>query len=137
VVLRRVFQCASATGKTSLLDQSRDRCTFLRKHGIRVSNADPGCSSHDFRVKSRVEEPRFHCSAKVQQCKRPSGRKDANDVLLMHGADVLRECIDHAGPYPIIGLHSVIDFTDETIALFTGVDGSPGSRPVGNRSTHS
>jgi twinkle protein len=44
--------------------------------------------------------------------------KDANDVLLMHGADVLRECIDHAGSYPIIGLHSVIDFTDETIALY-------------------
>ena len=26
--------------------------------------------------------------------------KNANDVFLTHGADVLRECIDHAEPYP-------------------------------------
>jgi twinkle protein len=44
--------------------------------------------------------------------------KDANDVLLMHGAKVLRECIDNAGPYPITGLHSVLDYADETIALY-------------------
>jgi len=44
--------------------------------------------------------------------------KDANDVLLTHGADVLRECIDHAEPYPITGLNDVLDFFDETIALY-------------------
>jgi twinkle protein len=44
--------------------------------------------------------------------------KDANDVLLMHGGDALRECIDHAEPYPLAGLHSVIDYADETIALY-------------------
>jgi twinkle protein len=44
--------------------------------------------------------------------------KDANDVLLMHGADVLRECIDRAEPYPIAGLHSIFDFADETLLLY-------------------
>jgi twinkle protein len=44
--------------------------------------------------------------------------KDANDVLLMHGADVLRECIEHAEPYPIAGLHGIADFADETLALY-------------------
>ena len=44
--------------------------------------------------------------------------KDANEVLLMHGPDVLRECIDNAEPYPITGLHSVLDYADETLALY-------------------
>lgn len=44
--------------------------------------------------------------------------KDANEVLLFHGADVLRECIANAEPHPIAGLHSVRDFTDETLALY-------------------
>jgi twinkle protein len=44
--------------------------------------------------------------------------KDANDVLLTHGAEVLRECIEAAEPYPISGLHSALDFADETLALF-------------------
>jgi twinkle protein len=44
--------------------------------------------------------------------------KDANEVLVMHGADVLRECIEAAEPYPITGLHNVLDYTDETLALY-------------------
>jgi twinkle protein len=44
--------------------------------------------------------------------------KDANDVLLMHGADVLRECIEHAEPYPIAGLHSIFDFADQALSLY-------------------
>jgi twinkle protein len=44
--------------------------------------------------------------------------KDANEALLMHGTDVLRECIDAAEPYPIVGLHSPLDFADETLALY-------------------
>jgi twinkle protein len=44
--------------------------------------------------------------------------KDANDVLLTHGAEVLRECIEAAEPYPIAGLHSILDYADETLALY-------------------
>jgi twinkle protein len=44
--------------------------------------------------------------------------KDANEVLLMHGADAVRECIEGAEPYPIAGLHEVLDFADETLALY-------------------
>jgi twinkle protein len=48
----------------------------------------------------------------------PDGCKDANDVLLTHGAKVLRECIEAAEPYPIAGLHGVFDFADETLSLY-------------------
>jgi twinkle protein len=44
--------------------------------------------------------------------------KDANETLLRHGAEVLRECIEGAEPYPIAGLHSIFDFTDETLGLY-------------------
>jgi twinkle protein len=44
--------------------------------------------------------------------------KDANEVLLTHGAEVLRECIEAAEPYPIVGLHGVRDFAEETFALY-------------------
>jgi twinkle protein len=44
--------------------------------------------------------------------------KDANDALLTHGAEVLRECIEAAEPYPIAGLHSILDYTDETLVLY-------------------
>jgi twinkle protein len=44
--------------------------------------------------------------------------KDANEVLQLHGPQVLAECIAVAEPYPIAGLHSVHDFGDETLALY-------------------
>jgi twinkle protein len=44
--------------------------------------------------------------------------KDANQVLQIHGPQVLAECIAMAQPYPIAGLHSVHDFGDETLALY-------------------
>ena len=44
--------------------------------------------------------------------------KDANETLMRHGAQVLRECIDLAEPYPIAGLHSPDDFVDATLSLY-------------------
>jgi twinkle protein len=44
--------------------------------------------------------------------------KDANETLLTHGAEVLRECIEAAEPYPIAGLHSPLDFADQTLVLY-------------------
>jgi twinkle protein len=44
--------------------------------------------------------------------------KDANETLIRHGAQVLRECIAGAEPYPIVGLYVALDFADETLALY-------------------
>ncbi len=44
--------------------------------------------------------------------------KDANDVLRVHGADVLRECIEHAEPYPIAGLHNIHEYAEDSLALY-------------------
>ena len=44
--------------------------------------------------------------------------KDANETLMRHGRDVVRECIEAAEPYPITGLHSLLDFADDTLLLY-------------------
>ncbi|MGH7114917.1 MAG: toprim domain-containing protein [Stellaceae bacterium] len=44
--------------------------------------------------------------------------KDANETLLRHGVQVLRECIENAEPYPIAGLYAAVDFVDEVLSLY-------------------
>ena len=44
--------------------------------------------------------------------------KDANEVLVQHGDQVLRECIERAQPYPIASLFEVDQFEGETLRLF-------------------
>lgn len=48
----------------------------------------------------------------------PEGCKDANDVLVNHGQGVLRECIDHAEPYPIAGTFTAGDLGDKLVELY-------------------
>ena len=45
-------------------------------------------------------------------------RKDANEVLVFDGPEVLREVIDSAKPYPIKSLHDIDAFESETLALY-------------------
>lgn len=46
--------------------------------------------------------------------------KDANEVLTQHGADVLREVIENARPYPIKSLHDADAFETPALRLFRG-----------------
>ena len=46
--------------------------------------------------------------------------KDANETLVQHGADVLREVLEHAQPYPIKSLYSAGVFESDVIRLYRG-----------------
>lgn len=48
----------------------------------------------------------------------PDGCKDANDVLVRHGADTLRNCIETAQPWPVRGLYTAEHFSDRVEALY-------------------
>ena len=50
----------------------------------------------------------------------PDNCKDANDVLIKHGAMKLREIIENAEPYPIQGLHTARDYFDQINDLYEG-----------------
>jgi len=43
----------------------------------------------------------------------PEDCKDANEVLMKHGAQRLRECIEDAKPFPVEGVFSISDIEDE------------------------
>ena len=43
----------------------------------------------------------------------PEDCKDANDVLVRHGAETLRHCIEDAKPFPVEGVFSVLDIEDD------------------------
>ena len=48
----------------------------------------------------------------------PDGCKDANQVLIEHGKDMLIECIDNAQPYPVDGIYNVMGFRDKLMNLY-------------------
>lgn len=46
--------------------------------------------------------------------------KDANDVLVQHGPDVLREVIEQATPFPIKGLYEANIYFEDVLRLYRG-----------------
>jgi twinkle protein len=48
----------------------------------------------------------------------PNDCKDANDVLIKHGAERLRACIQTSEPYPVDGVYTVNDFVDDYNDLY-------------------
>ena len=48
----------------------------------------------------------------------PQGCKDANEVLIHHGAASLRACIAAAKPYPIEGVFTVGELSDDVLQLY-------------------
>ena len=59
----------------------------------------------------------------------PDGCKDANDVLLLHSAKTLRECIESARPLPIEGVLTVADLAGDVMGLY--LEGLPGGVSTG------
>lgn len=51
--------------------------------------------------------------------------KDANECLLDHGAEILRECVAGAEPWPVDGLHDVESFALEVMDLYNGLGPQP------------
>lgn len=57
--------------------------------------------------------------------------KDANECLLDHGAEVLRECLGIAKPWPIDGLYDVDTFTGDVLDMYHGRGPQPLSTGLG------
>lgn len=56
-----------------------------------------------------------------EKCKRvvwPEGCKDANEVLVKHGADSLRKCLENAEPFPLAGVFEVEDLSSRIRNLY-------------------
>jgi twinkle protein len=51
--------------------------------------------------------------------------KDANECLVDHGADVVRECVAAAIPYPVDGLYPAMDYKTELLDIYHGRTSQP------------
>lgn len=58
----------------------------------------------------------------------PDGCKDANDVLLKHGAERLRECVEAARPWPLEG---VVEVQPGQLSAFLRAGRTPSGLPCG------
>jgi twinkle protein len=83
--------------KFTFLEADAERLEAVKEWIIAVDNDPPG---------TRLEEELVRRFG-VGKCKRvvwPEGCKDANDVLVQHGSEVLAECIRQAEEFPIQGV---------------------------------
>lgn len=78
----------------------------VQLHVIAVDNDPPG-------VRLKEELVRRLGRAKCVIATWPEGCKDANEVLVQHGAEILAECLAGAQPLPVEGTYQVIDFIEE------------------------
>ena len=97
-----------------------DKLDTVKMFILAVDNDEPG----------RLLEDELSRRLGRDKCLRvqwPEGCKDANDVLRLHGAEVLRYCIEDAKPYPVEGVFSVFDIDDDINAMleFGMVKGEP------------
>lgn len=85
-------------------------------HVIAVDNDAPGLRLRDELVRRLGPE-------KCRIVDWPDGCKDANDVLVKYGRDVLAQCISDARELPIVGAFSVDDYLDDIQRLYRdGID---------------
>lgn len=97
--------------KFTFLEADSEQLEAVKEWVIAVDNDAPGKRLEDELARRLGRE----------KCKRvtwPGDCKDANDVLRSFGAEVLRECLDHAEPFPLAGVFSVADISDRVRHLY-------------------
>ena len=96
--------------KFSFLDADAERLSHCTTWILAVDADEPG---------QRLEEELARRLGR-EKCRRvrwPDGCKDANEVLVKFGVDVLRTCIETAQAYPINGVFELRDFADKVDLL--------------------
>lgn len=99
--------------KLAFLEADRERIDAVQQHIIAVDADAPGKALGDELIRRLGPE-------RCLRVRWPEGSKDANDVLLKHGAFGVEELqwrIEHAEPVPIEGVIDVADLREEIIAL--------------------
>lgn len=88
-----------------------ERLQSVERWVIAVDNDAPG-------LRLQQELVRRFGAEKCLIANWPDGCKDANDVLLQHGAERLHKCIEEAEPVPIVGVFGAQDFADEFLRMY-------------------
>jgi len=95
----------------SFLESDWKRLESVKHNILAVDSDAPG-------VKLESELSRRLTIEKCSRVKWPEGVKDANEMLMKHGAEDLRWVIENAEPFPIQGVVEVNDKRDEVVRLY-------------------
>jgi twinkle protein len=85
----------------------------VQTHVIAVDNDAPGHRLEEELVRRLGRE-------KCVVVKWPEGCKDANDVLIAHGPDVLNDCVVNAAPLPVEGVYRISSFREAIRRRYAG-----------------
>lgn len=101
----------SSDRKFEYLVNCAEQLTPLTKLIIAVDNDPPGKTLEEELVRRLGPERCWRVTW-------PDGCKDANDVLLRHGAETLQTCIADAKPVPLEGVLLVADVAEDVMQLY-------------------
>ena len=96
--------------KFTFLESDADLLHSVREWIVAVDNDGPG---------KRLEDELSRRLGR-EKCRRvtwPGDCKDANDVLVSFGPEVLRECLENSEPYPIEGTFQTSELEDDLVAF--------------------
>lgn len=110
------------SNKFEFLESAKDQLEAVNKFILAVDNDAPG---HKLEEELARRLGREHCY-RIQW---PPGCKDANDVLIKHGTQVLHSLIEGAQPYPISGIFEILDISDKIQGIYE--HGMPKAEPTG------
>lgn len=99
------------SSKFEFLDADADRLAKVPEWIIAVDADDPG-------ERLRAELVRRFGVERCRYVEWPDGCKDANEVLVKHGAQVLRDCIDNARQFPLDGVFTASDMHPQIESLY-------------------
>ncbi len=129
------FPLIRANDESPTLDWLFDKMrATVRRYGVRIVVADPYNELEHRRPEGMTETEyvsdmlgRMRRFADVHECQvilvadvidAKADCKDANDVLVKHGAEKVRECIEAAKPYPVTGVYTFEQFGDDIDRLY-------------------
>jgi len=92
----------------------------LATHPLRASQIILFCDDDDAGTNLRKELVHRYGKEKCWYVRPPHGCKDANDVLLKHGPNKLKDLIDNPIPYPVDGLYTASRYATDVIDLYHG-----------------
>jgi twinkle protein len=104
------------SSKFTFLDSAEETLRKVKRFVIAVDADPPGQLLEDELARRLGRE-------RCLRVKWPTDCKDANDVLVKHGATDLRWFVDNAEPFPIDGVFTMLGESDKVLALYhTGLE---------------
>jgi twinkle protein len=93
------------------LEADREKIDAVKQHIIAVDSDAPG-------NRLEAELVRRLGPEKCSRVRWPEGVKDANEMLMKHGADDLRWFVENAEPFPIEGVFEIFDRREDLLRLY-------------------